>query len=226
MSTRTQNMTTYPNEKPARHGAGHNHKEMQMDTKRKIEIGKVFSAKVGGSWLPVRIDKSLGHGRYEGASLPSGHAVKISTDAIRGDGQTVEQWKASTTPKEHDLPAPAKGAAAEPAKTKTARKERTPKGPRHSLANAAILVLSKAKEPMSAKAIVEQATADKLYTPGDGRTPDATLYSAMMRDKKARFERVDRQVDGKTQRGLWTLTAAGKAEIETIRQAFAAKKDA
>ena len=69
-----------------------------MDAKRKIEIGKVYSAKVGGSWLPVRIDKSLGHGRYEGAVMPSGKKIKTCTDAIRGDGETLDQWKARRTP--------------------------------------------------------------------------------------------------------------------------------
>jgi len=181
-----------------------------MEAKRKIEIGKVYSTKVGGSWLPVRIDKSLGHGRYEGASLPSGKTVKVSTDAVKGDGQTVEQWTAQTAPKEHDLPTPPKRAA-----TKKTAKARQPKGPRQSLANAAILVLAKAKEPMNAKAVVEQATADGLYEPGKGKTPEATLYSAMLRDKKARFH--------KAERGVWTLTDAGKAEVDAIRQAFAAK---
>jgi len=78
-----------------------------MNTKRKIEIGKVYSAKVGGTFLPVRIDKSLGHGRYEGAAMPGGKIVKVSTNAVKGDGETVEQWQARRTPKERDLPDPA-----------------------------------------------------------------------------------------------------------------------
>jgi hypothetical protein len=41
------------------------------------------------------------------------------------------------------------------------------------------------------------------------------VYSAMLRDKKARFHKADR--------GLWTLTDAGKAEADAIRQAFAGK---
>ncbi|MFB3894452.1 MAG: HTH domain-containing protein [Phycisphaerae bacterium] len=160
-----------------------------MNAKRKIEIGNVYSAKVGGSWLAVKIEKSLGHGRYDGSALPSGHKVKISTDAIRGDGQTLEAWKASTTPKEHDLPAPAPG---ETVKAPRGKKERTPKGPRQSLTNAAILILADAAEPMNAKAIVDKASADGLYKPGDGKTPEATLYSAMLRDKKTRFQKADR----------------------------------
>jgi len=98
---------------------------------------------------------------------------------------------------------------------KRARGQRAGKGPRHSLANAAILVLAKAKGHMNAKAIVERATADGLYEPGKGKTPGATLYSAMLRDKKARFH--------KAERGVWALTDAGKAEVDAIRQAFAAK---
>jgi len=78
-----------------------------MNTKRKIEIGKVYSAKVGGTFLPVRIDKSLGHGRYEGVVMPSGATVKFSTDSVKGDGETVEQWQARHKPKERDLPDPA-----------------------------------------------------------------------------------------------------------------------
>ena len=78
-----------------------------MNTKRKIEIGLVYSAKVGGTFLPVRIDKSLGHGRYEGAAMPGGKIVKVSTNAVKGDGETVEQWQARRKPKERDLPDPA-----------------------------------------------------------------------------------------------------------------------
>jgi hypothetical protein len=58
-------------------------------------------------------------------------------------------------------------------------KERKRAAPRKSLANAAILVLGKAKGPMNARAIVERATADGLYKPGDGKTPEATLYTAV-----------------------------------------------
>lgn len=94
-------------------------------------------------------------------------------------------------------------------------KKREAKGPRRSLVNAAIIVLADAGEPLNAKSIVERATAAGLYEPGDGKTPEASLYSAMLRDAKARFQKADR--------GLWTLTDAGRAEVEAIRQTFTAK---
>jgi hypothetical protein len=199
-----------------------------MAESKKVKVGLVYSAKVGSSWLPVRIDKSLGHGRYQGASMPSGTKLTVPTTAIKGDGQTVEQWEKQNTPKPDETPAPAaaptadggagskKSAAAEqPAK---AKKERKTAGPRKSLANAAVLVLADAKEPMNAKAIVEKATADGLYEPGKGKTPHATLYSAMLREA--------RETDGrfqKTHRGLWELTAAGKTQVDAVKEAFAAK---
>lgn len=94
-------------------------------------------------------------------------------------------------------------------------KKREAKGPRRSLVNAAIIVLADAGEPLNAKAIVERATAGGLYEPGDGKTPEASLYSAMLRDAKARFQKADR--------GLWTLTDSGRAEVDAVREALAAK---
>jgi hypothetical protein len=130
---------------------------------------------------------------------------------------SLAEYEASRKAGETSAPTAAHvGASAKKsAKAGKPAKERKPAAPRKSLANAAILVLSMVKEPMSAKAIVEKATADGLYEPGDGKTPEATLYSAMLRDKKARFHKADR--------GVWTLTDAGKADVDAIRQVLAVK---
>lgn len=97
-----------------------------------------------------------------------------------------------------------KGAKREPAqwakgkksaKAKKAAESAKPK--RASLLDTAAVVLTEAKEPMTAKAIVEKVIERGLWKPGTGKTPAATLYSAMIReiDKKgrdARFRKVDR----------------------------------
>jgi len=85
----------------------------------------------------------------------------------------------------------AKQKPATPRKTK----KDTPK--RVSLLDAAATVLASAKEPMQAKAIVEQVVKRGLWKPGAGKTPHATLYAAMTREiaakgKDARFRKVDR----------------------------------
>lgn len=64
--------------------------------KKQVVLGHVYSVAVGGSYLPVRADKSIGHGRYEGTVFqPDGKqkTVKFSTDRVRGDGQPEDQWR-------------------------------------------------------------------------------------------------------------------------------------
>jgi hypothetical protein len=62
---------------------------------------------------------------------------------------------------------------------------------------AAFAVLAKAGEPMNCKAMVEAMTTQGLWTSPGGATPDATLYSSILREintkgKDARFKKVDR----------------------------------
>jgi len=70
--------------------------ETDMSKARKVVLGHVYSVAMGGSYLPVRADKELGHGRYEGTVLRPGgkdQAIKFSTDRVRGDGQPEDQWR-------------------------------------------------------------------------------------------------------------------------------------
>lgn len=177
-----------------------------MEAKRKIEIGKVYSAKVGGTYLPVRIDKSLGHGRYEGVTMPGGAKVKVATAAIKGDGETPEQWQANRTPKEEDQPVspptdqPKKEAKAKT--TTTEKKERKPSG-----LDSAVRVLREAGAPMNAGDMVK-TMLDKGYWSTGGKTPAATIYAAIITEiaKKG-----DQSRFRKTDRGMFDLTDAGKA---------------
>jgi hypothetical protein len=98
-------------------------------------------------------------------------------------------------------PAPAKRRAKKkltPAERKgrTASQKSEAKAPKKlSLIGAAAQVLGKSKEPMTCKDMVNEVIAAGLWTPGSGKTPHATLYSAILRDLKSetpRFEKVDR----------------------------------
>jgi restriction system protein len=69
--------------------------------------------------------------------------------------------------------------------------------------DAAVRVLKEAKKPMRCKDIVEQMLA-KGYWTTEGKTPSATLYSAIFREiqtkgKDARFKKLER--------GLFALNA-------------------
>lgn len=76
-----------------------------------------------------------------------------------------------------------------------------------SLLSAAAKVLSESKEPMRASDMLEAVTKRGLWKSPKGKTPEASLYAAMIReiaakDKSARFR--------KTGPGLFAATAAAK----------------
>jgi hypothetical protein len=84
---------------------------------------------------------------------------------------------------------PAKAADAQPetAKTPTRNNKAAEAKPKKlSLLAAAYQVLKDAGEPMDCKAIVEAASQKGLWTSPAGRTPHATLYSAILRELAAK----------------------------------------
>jgi hypothetical protein len=101
--------------------------------------------------------------------------------------------------KEHDMSKSAKKTASPKASKETKRK--TPKAKaadgKLSCIDAAAKVLAEAKEPMTTKAMIEAMAAKKLWTSPGGKTPAATLFSAILREistkgKQARFKKADR----------------------------------
>ena len=66
-----------------------------------------------------------------------------------------------------------------------------------SALNAAAKVLAASNEPLNAKQMVEAMTTKGLWTSPGGKTPHATLYSAILREiktkgKESRFKKTDR----------------------------------
>ncbi len=96
---------------------------------------------------------------------------------------------------------PAKGTTAKKATAKKTPAKATEK--KLSAIDAAAQVLGESKEPLNTKEMVEAMSAKKYWTSPGGKTPHATLYSAILREiqKKgddARFRKVER--------GRFTLT--------------------
>ena len=85
---------------------------------------------------------------------------------------------------------------------KTARKPKAAKPAKAadgklSCIDAAAKVLAEAKEPMTTKAMIEAMAAKKYWTSPGGKTPAATLYSAILREintkgTESRFKKADR----------------------------------
>ena len=85
-------------------------------------------------------------------------------------------------------------AASKPAK---AKKTKEPKAKKVGALDAAAQVLAASKEPLNCKALIEVMAKKGLWTSPGGKTPWATLYSALIREialkgKESRFVKKDR----------------------------------
>ena len=83
-----------------------------------------------------------------------------------------------------------------------AKKGKEPKAKKTSALDAAVRVLEEAGQPMTTPEMIEAMTAKKYWTSPKGLTPAATLYSAVLREIKAKG-RESRFV--KTERGKFAL---------------------
>ena len=129
-------------------------------------------------------------------------AVQIKKDAagrfwlVPKDGG-AEQGPFATKKAALDAKAGAPAADAKAAKPAKGKKAKEPKAKKISAIDAAAQVLAASKEPMTAKAMIEVMAAKSLWTSPGGKTPWATLYSAIIREialkgREARFVKKDR----------------------------------
>ena len=79
-------------------------------------------------------------------------------------------------------------AAAKPAAIKATEAKAKPAAPKAegksklSLLSAAAAVLAESDEPLNCRRMIDLAKERGLWTPGAGKTPEQTLYSAIMRE--------------------------------------------
>jgi hypothetical protein len=90
-----------------------------------------------------------------------------------------------------------KSTKAKTTKEATTKKVKEPKIKKLSAIDAAAQVLASAKAPMNAKEMIEAMAAKALWTSPGGKTPHATLYSAIIREialkgKESRFVKKER----------------------------------
>ncbi len=192
--------------------------------KAEVKVGGRYTAKVSDKLTTVRIDAENPRGGWDATNEATGKAVRIkSARRLRGPAPAatgagddakaarkaqVDAWRKEVAAKaaRPDPALDAAIAAAEKARTAKAKKTTAPR--KASLLDLAAEVLAKAGKPMTCKAIVEQVLATGRWTT-KGKTPAATLYSAILREcqkkgKDARFEKVGR--------GEFAATGAGTRE--------------
>jgi hypothetical protein len=98
------------------------------------------------------------------------------------------------------------------AQSKNAKKQKksnVTKAKKMSALDPAARVLTETRQPMTRAELIEAMAAKRFWTSPQGKTPAATLYSALLREinskgAKARFRKIERPING-PKRGLrWT----------------------
>ena len=165
-----------------------------MSSSAGIRAGDRAFVKVGRNLVEVRVN-----GRAEGGwnvTSRTGKAMTVKT-LLTADGETLAAREAETA-------APAKAKAA-PTKSKAAPAAPSPKAAPMkglSLLNAAAAVLERSDAPMAVRGMIEEAKAQGLWTPRGGKTPEQTLYSAIIREIRDRGGESRFRKDG---RGLFAF---------------------
>jgi len=138
-------------------------------SKSAIRAGDRAFVKVGRNLVEVRVD-----GKTEGGwnvTSRTGKSMTVKT-LLTSEGDTLAAHEAED-------PAPAKAEAK--AKIAAPSPKAVPtKG--IGLLSAAAAVLERSDAPMSVKAMIEAAKSEGLWSPGGGKTPEQTLYSAIIRE--------------------------------------------
>ena len=167
--------------------------------KNEVQIGGVYTAKVSDKVVQVRIDAEKGTG-WSATNLSTGKTIHIkSAQRLRGAVSREGGEAANATPARGRRAKKADDSTttAKPRKAATRAKQGDDGGKKVSCLDAAAGVLAESAEPMNAKQMIEAITAKGLWSSPGGKTPHATLYSAIIREiaakgDDARFRKTER----------------------------------
>ena len=139
-----------------------------------FKAGDRAYTKVGRNLVEVRVKAKTGTGWT--VTTRTGRTLNVrSLEAVPGAAAGIAS---AATPKTAAKAAKAAAKAAPKAEAAAVPKKGL------SLLNAAATVLERSGEAMPVRAMIEEAKASGLWTPGGGKTPEQTLYSAIIREIK------------------------------------------
>lgn len=121
----------------------------------------------------------------------------MATKKTTTKAATAKTTKKAPAKQAQTKKAPAKNESSEQAPVKPAK----PKDKKLSALDAAAKVLAESPEPLTAKQMIEAMAAKGYWTSPGGKTPHATLYSAILREIKTKGEEARFT---KTERGKFT----------------------
>jgi len=169
--------------------------------KSEIKVGQCYVAKVSDRIVTVRIDSTNTHGGWNATNTATGKRVHIkSPQRLRRPAKAERKAAPEANPTVEVVsgqPVPAAGDAAKPKKARSAKAPAEPKAKRVSALDAAAQVLADAGQPMRTKEMIAAMAERGLWSSPNGKTPEATLYAAILREinvkgANARFRKVDR----------------------------------
>lgn len=156
--------------------------------KTDVRIGGEYYANVTNRKVVVRIDAENSSGGWDATNLTTNKKVRIKTA-----GRLQSPARQTMPVGETHVPI----LAAKPT-NETAGGEK-----KLSCVKAALQVLESSGEPMNAQEMITAMVEQDLWESPGGKTPHATLYSAILRDLK----RGDKSRFVKTERGRFTARA-------------------
>ena len=178
-----------------------------------VKISGEYLARIGKTPFPVRIVSEKDSGGWSAINLNNDKKVFISLARLL---QEIPAATETTVTTEGNLtvvevpPATVETIDGTKAKTNRGRKPKADAGTAEgktslSQLDAAAKVLGEATEPMTTKEMVEAMTTKGYWTSPGGKTPHATLYSAILRELQSKGE-TGRFI--KTDRGHFKLRTA------------------
>lgn len=162
-----------------------------MMKKTDVKIGGEYEATVSNQKVVVRIDSENASGGWDATNLATGKKVRIKTAArLHVKGGEAEATVEAPKPRVRKRV------------SKTASSVQAPEK-KLSCLKAAVQVLSESEDPLSTKEMIEAMESKGYWTSPGGKTPHATLYSAILRDLAKGTE----SLFVKTERGRFTVRA-------------------
>ena len=178
-----------------------------------VKIGGEYLARIGKTPFPVRIASEKASGGWSAINLNNDKKVFISLARLLQEIPAATETTVTTEGNLTVVEVPqvtAETIVGTKEKPKRGRKPKADAGTAEgktslSQLDAAAKVLGEATEPMTTKEMVESMTAKGYWTSPGGKTPHATLYSAILRELQSKGE-TGRFI--KTDRGHFKLRTA------------------
>ena len=165
--------------------------------KAEVKIGGKYYANVTGKKVEVQIDSEKASGGWNATNLATGKKIHVKS-AQRLQGEVGKSKTAAKTQSETANAEPVDTTAdVVPIKPKRVAKKADGDQPKRlSALAAAHKVLCEATEPLNVQQMIEAMTSKGYWTSPGGKTPHATLYSAILRElakgETSRFVKTDR----------------------------------